>query len=36
MRRDTGLDDSKEINKLTLDRKIWIRETIAAHTFKPP
>jgi hypothetical protein len=35
LRRDTGLDDSKEINKLMLDRKIW-KETIAARTLKPP
>ena len=35
LKSDTGLDDSKEINKLMLDRQIW-RRTIAARTLKPP
>ena len=35
LQRDTGLGDSKEINKLMLDRKIW-REAIAARTLEPP
>ena len=35
LKSDTGLDDSKEINKLMLDRQIW-RRTIAARTLKSP
>jgi hypothetical protein len=35
LRRNPGLDDSKEINKFILDIKIW-RETIAARNSKPP
>jgi hypothetical protein len=35
LRKDTGLDDSKEINMLILDRKI-LKVTIAAWTLKPP
>ena len=35
LKSDTGLDDSKEINKLMLDRQIWKR-TITARTLKQP
>ena len=35
LRRDTGLDDSKEINKLMLDRQIW-KKAISVRTLKPP